>query len=69
MPRYYPNGKRCQINIAIDADAYEILMRLAPSKRAYGHMLSRMLRDHARETEEESLTVRVKRLEEVVLQQ
>jgi hypothetical protein len=69
MPRYYPNGRRCQINISLDVDAYEILEGLAPSKRSYGHVMSQILRDHARETEEDSLAVRIQRLEEKIAQQ
>ena len=70
MPRYYTNGRRCQMNLTLDVDAYEILETLAPSKRAYGHFLSRMLRDLKRTREETQLCERfeasVSRLEALV---
>lgn len=50
MPRYYPNGKRCQLNITLDADAFQ---------RAYGHLLSRMLRDFQRARDEQQLCERL----------
>jgi hypothetical protein len=67
MPRYYTNGRRCQMNLTLDADAYEILETLSPNKRAYGHLISRMLRDLQRTREETQLCERmeasVRRLE------
>jgi len=59
MPRYYPNGRRCQMNLTLDTDAYEILEAIAPSKRAYGHVLSQMLRDLKRTRDERQLCERM----------
>jgi hypothetical protein len=64
VPRYYPSGKRCQLNLTLDADAFQILETLAPSKRAYGHLLSQMLRDLVRSREEKQLSERIEALEE-----
>ena len=58
MPRFYVNGKRCQMNLTIDSDAYEILETISPSKRAYGHVLSRLLRDYRRTLDETQLCER-----------
>ena len=73
MPRYYPNHKRCQLNLTLDVDAFEILEQLAPSKRSYGHLLSRLLRDCKRSHQEEQLCQRfeavVTSLEQMVGQQ
>ncbi len=59
MPRYYQNHKRCQLNLTLDTDAFEILEQLAPSKRSYGHLLSRLLRDCKKSHEEEQLCQRL----------
>jgi hypothetical protein len=64
MPRYYPSGRRCQVNLSLDADAYTILEELAPSKRAFGHLVSQMLRDVKRTREEPQLSERIRALEE-----
>ena len=68
MPRYYPNGKRCQLNLTLDTDAFEILELLTPSKRAYGHLLSRMLRDFKKARDENQLSERIQVLEQKVAQ-
>lgn len=64
MPRLYPNGRRLQVNLALDVDAYSILEQLAPSKRAYGHVLSQLLRDRAEANETPSLRARIEKLEQ-----
>ena len=66
MPRFYPNGKRCQLNITLDSDAFHILELLTPSKRAYGHLLSRMLRDFKKARDEQQMSERIQALEERV---
>ena len=59
MPRLYPSGRRLQMNVSLDLDAYAILEQLAPSKRASGHLLSRMLRDYQRSRDEVQICERI----------
>ncbi|MDQ5851280.1 MAG: hypothetical protein M3380_04270 [Chloroflexota bacterium] len=38
-----PDGRKVvQATVRLDLDAYELLTQLSPTKRAYGHFLSRL---------------------------
>jgi hypothetical protein len=64
--RYCPHSGTVQINLSFPWDAFELLQRVAPGKRAYGRFLGQLVKDYADEhgkvSETEVLLQRLKML-------
>jgi hypothetical protein len=62
VPRTTSSGK-LQVNLSIDADAYQLLSKHAHTPKGYGQFLGELLRRHDRDHEQGDLPERVRRLE------
>jgi hypothetical protein len=62
MSRQSSSGK-LQVNLSFDSEAYAILARYAATRKGYGQFLGELLRQFARQHEQDSLRERVERLE------
>jgi hypothetical protein len=62
MPKQTSNGK-LQLNISVDARAYALLQRYAPTRRAYGTFIGNLLDAYNQRHERNELQERIERIE------
>jgi len=54
------------VNLTIDAHAYDLLQRYAPTRKSYGRFLSTLIEEYDESQKHEELRQRIERLENQV---
>jgi hypothetical protein len=65
MPRRTRTGG-LQVNLTIDARAYDLLQRYAPTRKSYGRFLSTLIEEYDEFQKREELRQRIEKLEDQV---
>ena len=65
MPRRTTTGG-LQVNLTIDAHAYDLLQRYAPTRKSYGRFLSTLIEGHDKSQKDDELRQRIESLEDQV---
>ena len=65
MPRRTTAGT-LQVNLTIESDAYALLKRYAPTKKAYGHFLGQLLKEYAWSRQHQAFEQRLEKLEKQI---